>query len=102
MLLKRAVLLMEVKALSAERGGSASSGRTLAPLMAGSISPFYADKLHRQATRFTKEELEVLLTNLRWADLKLKSTQVPPKSIIEEALMATYLRKTLAYPPISM
>lgn len=96
MLLKRAVLLLEVKSLMAERGKSASSGRALAGMMAGSISPFYAEKLHRQASRFEKSELEVLLANLRWADLKLKITQIPRKNIIEEALMAAHLRKTLA------
>jgi len=102
MLLKRALLLLEVNALVAERGTSVSSPRNLAAAMSGAISPFYAEKLHRQASRCDKKGLEILLSNLRWADSKLKSTQLRPKGIIEEALLASHLRKTLAYRAATM
>lgn len=96
MLLRRIVLLLEVKALENELGPKAPSGQSLAAKMAGATSPYYAEKLLRQASRFQKEDLETYLSNLRWADLKIKSTQLPAKNIIEQALVASSIRKTLA------
>lgn len=100
MLLKRVVLMLEVKTISDDLGARATTGKALAERMAGATSPFYADILRRQATRFTRDQLTVLLDNLRWADLKAKSTPVDSKSLIEEALLASSLGKTLAYPPV--
>lgn len=97
MLLKRVVLLMEMKSVLAERGNKASTGRSLAGLMTGPVSPFYADVLLRQARKLDHAELDTLLDNLRWADLKLKTTQLDGRHLIEEALLATRLRISLAH-----
>jgi DNA polymerase-3 subunit delta len=97
MLLKRVALLLEVHALMAERGRSAGTGRALAAMMPGAISPWYADTLARQAVEFDRGELERLLANLRWADFKVKTSSLAPKHLVEEALMASHLGKTLAY-----
>jgi DNA polymerase III delta subunit len=99
MLLKRVVLLMEVKAIvdAGGRGREVSSGRALAGLMSGAVNPFYAEVLLGQARRFERAELERLLANLRWADFKLKTSQLMPKHLIEEAFLASHLGKTLAY-----
>jgi len=96
MLLRRVVQLIEVRALMAERGKAVSTGRALADHMASPINPFYAEVLRRQAAAFSGEELDLLLTNLRWADVKLKTTALAAKSLIEEALLASHLRKPLA------
>jgi DNA polymerase-3 subunit delta len=97
MLLKRTVLLLQVGALVSEKGRAVSSDRALADHM-GANSPFYAGVLRRQAARFESDELEKLLVNLRWADIKLKTTQLDAKCVLEEALLATHLGKTLASP----
>jgi hypothetical protein len=88
---------MEVKAIVEERGRDASSGRALAGLMSGAVSPFYAEILLGQARCFERVELRRLLANLRWADFKLKTSQLTPKHLIEEAFLASHLGKTLAY-----
>jgi DNA polymerase-3 subunit delta len=98
MLLKRVVLLKEVQALVAEHGRRVASGRALAGLMAGPVNQWYADKLLRQARRIDPGMLDTLLHNLRWVDYRLKTTQLAKKIVIEEALMASHLGKTLAYP----
>jgi DNA polymerase-3 subunit delta len=95
MLLKRTVLLLQAAVVSRELGRSASNDRSLAAAMGG-INPYYASKLRTQASRFKPEELEQLLDNLRWADIKLKTTQADARTILEEALLASHLRKTLA------
>jgi hypothetical protein len=41
----------------------------------------------------------MFLANFRWADLKLKSTQLPAKNVIEQAIVASNVRKTLASTP---
>jgi hypothetical protein len=64
--------------------------------MDGLMSPFQARILLHQSACFEKEEVELLLNNLRWADLNLKTTQINPKHILEEALMASFARKRLA------
>jgi len=97
MLLKRVVLLLEVKALVAERGRAAAGGRALSGLMSGAINPWYAEKLGKQAARLERPELERLLANLRWVDFKLKTSRLNPQHLVEEALVASHLGKTLAY-----
>ena len=42
--------------------------------------------------------LESLLANLRWADLRLKTTSLDARCVIEEALLAAHAGKTLATP----
>lgn len=97
MLLKRVSLLLEARAFVSEKGRQAASGRTLAGLMSGPISPWYAEALGRQALKFDAPELERLLANLRWADFRLKTSSLEPKLLVEEALVAAHLGKTLAY-----
>ncbi len=98
MLLKRTVLLLLVCMLVREKGRAVSADKALADHMGGATSPFYAAVLRRQAARFSPVELEQLLTNLRWADIKLKTTQIDAKSVLQEALLASHLGKTLASP----
>jgi DNA polymerase-3 subunit delta len=97
MLLKRVVLLMEVKALVDEYGRRAAKSGDLAGSMAGNINPYYAEVLRRQSLRFEHSELLTLLANLRWADYMIKTTRLEPKHVIEEALLSSHLGKTLAY-----
>lgn len=97
MLLKRVALLLEVQALVAEHGRRAAAGRALADLMSGALSPWYAGVLGRQALEFDRPGLERLLANLRWADFKVKTGAAAPKHLVEEALLASHLGKTLAY-----
>jgi hypothetical protein len=86
---------MEVQALTAEKGRAVGSGKALAQHMATTTSPFYAEVLRRQAAAIDAALLDRLLRNLRWADLKLKSTAIPPRTILEEALIASYSGQTL-------
>lgn len=95
MLLKRTVLLLHACTLAAERPAAVANDRALASAMGG-ISPFYAAVLRRQAGRFQRDELERLLDNLRWADVKLKTTALDAKALLQEALVASHLGKTLA------
>jgi DNA polymerase-3 subunit delta len=97
MLLKRVAVLLEVKALLSEAGRRRPDGAALAGRMGGSISPWYAQVLGRQAREFERGDLERLLANLRWADYRVKTGAGVPKHIVEEALLATHLGKTLAY-----
>jgi len=98
MMLRRVVALLEVRHLVAERGRAVATDRALAELLAATQSPFYAGKLREQASRTNTRSLELLLGNLRWADLKLKTTNLEPKCLVEEALLATDVGKALATP----
>jgi DNA polymerase-3 subunit delta len=102
MLLKRVVLLLEVKALTTDSGSRVESARDLASAMSGGSSPYYAEVLRRQSRRFERAELIRLLENLRWADYKLKTTSLDPRYLIEEALLSAHLGKTLAYAEVSL
>ncbi len=94
MLLRRVILLLQIKWLLEERGSASNSSQELAERM--HMSTFYANLLKRQSSRFEKAELENLLDNLRWADLALKTSSVDPKFVLEEAFFASYVRKKLA------
>ena len=96
MLLRRVLMLLEVKLITREKGSSVGNARALADHMAGATSPFYAEILRRQAASFSVDDLETLLVNLRWADVKLKSTQLDARCLLEEALLASHVGKTLA------
>lgn len=98
MLLRRVVSLMEVQRVVAERGRAVSNDRALADAIAATPSPYFAGKLRAQAARIAPDTLESLLTNLRWADLRLKTTALDPRCVIEEALVASFAGKTLATP----
>jgi DNA polymerase-3 subunit delta len=99
MLLRRAVQLMEVRAVVRAAGRSAVTGRELASRLVSSASPFFVESLRRQAEALRGRDPELLLANLRWADLKLKTTQLEARTVIEEALLAWHVGKPLATPP---
>jgi len=96
MLLRRVVSLMEVQRVLAERGRAVSNDGALANAIAATQSPFMAGKLREQAARIKPALLESLLANLRWADLRLKTTSLDARCVIEEALLAAHAGKTLA------
>lgn len=98
MLLRRVVSLMEVQRVLVERGRAMSNDRALADAIAATPSPYFAGRLREQATRIKPAMLESLLANLRWADLRLKTTSLDPRCVIEEALLASHAGKTLASP----
>ncbi len=100
MMLRRVVSLMEVRQVVAERGRAVSSDRSLAESIASTQSPFFAGKLRLQASRVTPRVLDNLLTNLRWADMKLKTTSLDAKCLVEEALVAAEVGKALASPAV--
>jgi len=100
MLLRRVVSLMEVQRVLAERGRAMSNDRALADAIAATQSPFFAGKLREQAARIKPAMLEALLANLRWADLRLKTTSLDARCVIEEALLAAHAGKTLATPAL--
>ena len=95
MLLRRVLQLLEIHAIIAEKG-RAASGKALAGFMAGHTNPYFADRLRTQARGFERAHLELMLTNLRWADTRLKSTALPARTLIEEALLASHLGRNLA------
>jgi DNA polymerase-3 subunit delta len=101
MMLRRVVSLLEVQSLLSERGRAVANDRALAADLAATNSPFYAGKLREQAARVPRARLEGLLANLRWADAMLKSTSVDGRSVVEEALLASYVGKTLATTSLS-
>jgi DNA polymerase-3 subunit delta len=101
MMLRRVVALLEVRHVVAERGRAVSTDRALAESIAATQSPFFAGKLREQASRTTPTKLETLLTNLRWADLKLKTTSLDAKCLVEEAVLAAEVGKALASPAVA-
>lgn len=100
MLLRRVVSLMEVQRVIAERGRAVSNDRALAESIAATPSSFFAGKLREQASRIPAPVLESMLANLRWADLRLKTSSLDARCVIEEALLAAHAGKTLASPPL--
>jgi DNA polymerase III subunit delta len=99
MMLRRVVALLEVRHVVAERRGAVASDRALSEAIAATQSAFFAGKLREQASRTTSRALETLLSNLRWADVKLKTTSLEAKYLVEEALLAAEVGKALASPP---
>jgi len=98
MLLRRVLLLLQVKALVRDEGPRVRNSRAMAGRLAGLASPYMAGRLIEQAARFDDTDLAAYLDNLRWADIQLKSTANAPRSILETALLAAAARKTLAPP----
>jgi DNA polymerase-3 subunit delta len=93
MLIRRVLLLMQMKALSQERReGSRGTGRPETE-----INPYIFRIVERQAGFFEYEELDLLLENLIWADALLKSSKIEPRIVLEEAFLAFSLRKRLAW-----
>jgi len=101
MMLRRVVSLLEVRHVMAERGRAVSTDRALAESLAATQSPFFAAKLREQAARTDSPQLEILLGNLRWADLKLKTSSIDTKCVVEEALLAAHVGKALASPALA-
>lgn len=95
MLLRRVLQMLEIHAIVAEKG-RAASGKALSGFMAGHTNPYFAERLRTQARTFDRAHLERLLVNLRWADARIKSTALPPRTLIEEALLASHLGRNLA------
>jgi DNA polymerase-3 subunit delta len=95
MLLRRVVLLLEVKALVAENPRNRSP-RAIGAALSGFMSPYFAGRLVEQAGWFQRTELETYLGNLRWADTKLKSTSLGARGVLETTLLASAMGKRLA------
>jgi DNA polymerase III delta subunit len=93
MLLRRTLQLLHVSSLLSEKG---VSPREVTNRMAGRVSPYQLTLLMNQARSFDPEDLKIYLTNLRWADVKLKSTTLQSLSVLDTALVASIERKTLA------
>lgn len=102
MLLRRILLLLEVKTLVAEHGARARSPQVLAGLLSGHTSPYYAANLLEQSSGIELETLYGYLNNLRWADMTLKSTSISARTVLEEALLASSLKKTLPLNQVRM
>jgi DNA polymerase-3 subunit delta len=96
MLLRRVLQLMQVQAVLDEQGARARSPRAMGGYLGGTASPFMVGRLIEQVRHFEGGGLDYYLGNLRWADVQLKSTSLPPRGLIETALVASHLRKTLA------
>jgi DNA polymerase-3 subunit delta len=94
MLLRRIAALVEVKTLMDE--SNLRAPQAIASRMSNPANPWYVGRLVEQARRFDEGELQYYLENLRWADVKLKSTSVHPQSVLETAVVASALRKRLA------
>jgi DNA polymerase-3 subunit delta len=96
MMLRRTLLLLQVK-LAAEGASKGRGGtQTVNAQLEGEISPFLLRILARQAQSYNSRELELLLENLMWADEKIKSSQIPARTLLEAALLASCQRKKLA------
>jgi DNA polymerase-3 subunit delta len=96
MLIRRILQLLEVKSLLVERGAKVRSPQVMAGLLGSYVSPYYVGNLIEQAQRIDLDILHDYLENLRWADVKLKSSSTSPRNILETALIASSLRKKLA------
>ena len=98
MLIRRVALLLQIKSLLEEKGSRAR--QNMASQLAGMVSPYFVGKLVDQAARFDVAALTGYLENLRWADIKLKSTSLAPRGLLETSLTACHLRKRLAVTPL--
>jgi DNA polymerase III delta subunit len=94
MLLRRVIQLLQVKSLQAEQGGRPPSPQDLTTRL--KLNPYASNTLLRQAKDLHRKDLELLLENLRWADMTLKTSAIPPKYLLEEAFFAAAARKKLA------
>ncbi len=93
MMLRRVIQLLHVRLYTEEQGGRGKSGGRPAKV---SASDFQARILLEQAGRFETEDLRIFLSNLRWVDVKIKSTNLESRHLLETALLASARRKTLA------
>ena len=93
MLLRRVIQLLQVRLLMEEKN---TAPKAIVQGLGGTVSPFQVTILLDQAKRLDREGLEVYLENLRWADLKLKSTAIDAGHVLDTALIASAERKSLA------
>lgn len=93
MMLRRVLQLLHVRLLADEKG---SRARGAGQSSEGRVSDFQARIVVDQARRFDTEDLRLFLNNLRWADVKIKSSSVEPRHLLETALLASAQRKILA------
>jgi DNA polymerase-3 subunit delta len=94
MLIRRIALLLQVKYVMVDKGRL--SARQAADHLGPAVSPFYANILREQATRMDLDALHDFLANLQWADLKLKTSPLNARWILETCLLASLQRKRLA------
>jgi DNA polymerase-3 subunit delta len=93
MMLRRVLQLLHVRLLTDE---NKTSPKSIAEQLRRSVSTFQIMILVDQAKRFETEDLMVFLNNLRWADVRIKSSSVEPRHLLETALLASVQRKILA------
>ncbi len=93
MLMRRVVQLLHVRLLMDE---NKSGPKAVQQGLSGTVSPFQVTILMDQAKRVNRDSLEVYLGNLRWADLKLKSSSIDAGHVLDTALIASSQRKSLA------
>ena len=96
MLMRRVIQLLHVRLLMDE---SKSGPKAIALGLGGTVSPFQVAILMEQARRVDRKSLEVYLENLRWADVKLKSSSIEAGHVLDAALVASAGRKSLAPSP---
>lgn len=60
------------------------------------LPPFVVQDLVRQATTFSRQQLVLWLRNLQRADVQMKSVRLPPRWVLERALMNSFLGQKLA------
>jgi len=80
MLIRRVIQLLQTKL----RDRDNSPGAKKAPF---GTSPYFASQLGQQARRFEVPELEIYLGNLRWADVKMKSSSISSRSLLETSIV---------------
>jgi len=90
MLMRRVIQLLHVKLLMSE-GGPGRVGKG-----AVGVSSFQAAILLDQVQHFQLDDLEIYLNNLRWTDVKIKTSAARPQSLLETAIVASEARKLLA------
>jgi len=93
MMLRRVLQLLSVRLLADEKGAPSRSTGGESGIR---LSDFQTRILKDQARRFEAKELMVFLSNLRWADVRIKSTSLEPRHLLETALLASAQGKTLA------
>ena len=93
MLMRRVIQLLQVRLLMDE---NKSGPKAVTQGLGGTVSPYQVTFLMDQARRVNRDSLEVYLGNLRWADMKLKSSSIDAGHVLDAALIASSQRKSLA------
>ena len=77
MIVRQFRLLIQVKELKANGASSREVAKTLG------IHPFPASKLHKQASRFTAEQLEKVYRHLSEIDIEIKTGEIDPEVALD-------------------